>query len=297
MYSYDDIFLFIKIIDIGSFIDTAKILKISQSTVSRRMKALENSLGLKLFKQHNKGFELTEIGKLLYHDFRDKHDELNSLVNKCIIPSNSLSGKLKIILPPALAMDLIAPFLPDFLEQYPNINLDISFQTEKVDLVKEGFDIAVEIINHTEDFTLAVSGFVFSSEYNLYCTKKYKKKYGIPKTPKDLQKHFMTAFMLDGGKIASTVEFIHKKTKAVTIIELPGQIASNNITQNLKMLYSDEIIVGLYDFVAAKKDIDIIKVLPEYSMGMVSYCIVTHPYQNNEITSLFCDFIKKLLKL
>lgn len=294
MYPYNDLFLFIKIIEVGSFSGAAKLLKLSQSTISRKMHDLEKSLDAVLFKQHNKGFELTAIGKTLFEDFKKKRETIDELINLRTKHKPLAQGTIKISLPPVLALSLITPHLPDFLEKYPDINLHICYQITKVNLIKNGFDFAIETVNHTKSQHKMLQQTILSSEYRLYCSKKYKEKYGIPKKPLDLQNHLVTGVMLEDKTIAPTNEFIHRKTGAITSISING-FATNNAMHNLEMLDSDEAIIGLFDYIKIPNPDNIVQVLPDYFMGHAKYYMVTHPFQNNFITDLFCNFIKEIL--
>lgn len=292
-YSYDDLFLFTKVVEVGSFIGTAKLLKIGQSTVSRRMKELEGQLNITLFRQHNKGYELSEIGRALYDDIKNQKYNIDDLVRKHLKFRESPRGTIKVALPTVLSMDVIVPYIPDFLERYPEINLETCYHTTEVDLVRGGFDMA--IINHIPNQQTQKIKHVFTAEYYLYCTTEYQEKYGIPKTPQELLQHTVTGIMREDYTIADKVELIHRTTGEVTIIDTPRRVAVNNVFVSLQMMYSNKIIVGTLNTLKLNHSVSTVRVLPDYIIGTVKYYMLKHPYQNNLITQLFCDFIEDLL--
>mgnify|MGYP000600181515 CR=1 FL=1 len=293
MYSYDDLFLFTKIVEVGSFIGTARLLKIGQSTVSRRMKNLEEQLNLSLFRQHNKGYELTEAGRSLYKDILEQKDIVDNLVSKHIQYRKSPQGTLRVALPIVLSIDLIAPYLPDFLEQYPGVNLETCYHNTEIDLVRDGFDIA--IINHIPAQQTQKIKHVFTSEYYLYCTKEYQQKYGIPRTPEELEQHIVTGIMREDYTVPDKIEVIHRHSGKSVIIKTPRRIALNNVLISLQMVHSHKVIGGALDSLSINTTKNLIRVLPEYIIGTVRYYLLRHPYEKSILATAFCRFIEELL--
>lgn len=294
MYSYDDLFLFTRVVDVGSFVGTAKLLKIGQSTVSRRMKALEEQLNISLFRQHNKGYELTDAGKSLYKDIMGQKSVVDSLIDKHIKYSKQPSGTIRVALPTVLSIDLIAPHLPDFLEQYPGINLETCFHSAEIDLVRDGFDMA--IINYMPTQQTQKIKHVYTSEYILYCTKEYQEKYGIPQTPEELEHHIVTGIMHEDYVVPDKTEMIHRYTGETKIINTPRRIALNNVFVSLQMMNSHKAIGGSLSTINKGMAGDLVRVLPDYILGTVKFYLLLHPYGKSVITSLFCKFIEDILE-
>ncbi len=294
MYSYDDIFLFVKVVEVGSFIATAKMLKIGQSTISRRMQRLEDELGLDLFRQSSRGFELTENGQALYQSFKGRNDGFDDLVAKLIGKQRNLEGTLKVALPTILAVEYIAAKIPEFLRKYPGINLEISLQTQEIDIVKYGFDLA--ILNHMPRQQSQKIKKIYSSESALYCTREYQAKYGIPETPDELCQHIVTGSINEDYSINGKIEFIHRTTGESIIVDMPKRIAINNVLISAPMLYTDEVIVGLLEIKNKAADDNIIRVLPDYCIRVINYYLVKHPYENNPLTGLFAEYIEGIFE-
>lgn len=100
MMNFDDIFIFVKLIDIGTFTELAKHLNVSQSTVSRRIQNLEESVNMKLIKRNSRGLiEMTEDGESFYRSFKDIEKQANTTLQQIVNKSKEISGTLKVGIP------------------------------------------------------------------------------------------------------------------------------------------------------------------------------------------------------
>ncbi|AUR52709.1 LysR family transcriptional regulator [Aquella oligotrophica] len=301
MYSYDDIFLFIKIVELGNFINTAKRLKVSVSTISRKIKLLEDELGINLVRRNTKEFELTEQGKQMYNSFKGDLVNFDKKISDIVkVEKNNPFGTINVSLPPVLALNLITPYLPGFLRKYPEINLNIAYQSKEVNLVKEGIDVA--IVNHIPAQQTVKVKKIFTATIRIFCTKEYIKKYGEPKTLGELKKHLVAGMMLENYVIPSNIEAINQYTKKTYMFEMPKRITINNATQSLFLLQSHEIIAGGFDFMldflngTRFFEEQLIPVLPEYYFGNQPYYLIKHPNEKDLKIKVFCDFLEALLK-
>jgi len=140
---FDDIMLYIKLVDMGSFSKLAKLLNISQPTISRRIKGLEGEVGMELLVRTTNNIRLTESGQLLYNKFKHHEQYLVNSLSEISQKAQDMYSTLRVALPSAISQEVITPYLSTFLEEYPNINLNISFVCGVVDPLQEGFDIAI----------------------------------------------------------------------------------------------------------------------------------------------------------
>ncbi|AUR52963.1 LysR family transcriptional regulator [Aquella oligotrophica] len=109
MYSYDDIFLFVKVVDVGNFSDSAKLLKISAATISRRIRGLEDSLGVALIRRDTRNFELTAAGEQIYQEFLNKDKLFSEAIKNIIAQDQEVKGVLRVALPLILGLEKITP--------------------------------------------------------------------------------------------------------------------------------------------------------------------------------------------
>ena len=296
MYSYDDLFLFTKVVEIGSFINTAKMLKQSHSTIGRKIKNLEDQLNVVLIRRNTKNFEVTEIGKQIYAALQNRVDGIDDLIMNIVHAKNEPQGSLNVVLPPAISLELISPHIPEFLLQYPKINLNICYQTREVDLIKDGFDIALTS-NIPRQQTQKIKN-IFKTFPILYCTKKYAQKYGLPSTPQDLTKHILTGYILNDYSIPHHFALTHNKTGKIVLIPMPKRLTTNNVIQNSRFLQSNEAICAILSSTHIPDSLtgELIHVLPEYSLDEVNYYLLRHPHEDDLKIEVFCKFLEQALK-
>lgn len=295
MYSYDDLFLFAKVAEIGSFIHTAKILKISHTTISRRIKNLENRLGVTLLRVNTKNFELTAIGQQIYEALKNQVDSVDNAIENILEYQKEPQGTLHVLLPTVMALDLITPQIPLFLRQYPKINLKLSYKNKEIDMIKEGIDIA--ILNHLPRQQNQKIRNIFSAQALLFCTQEYADKYGIPSSPQELENHLVTGYLQNDYNLPTNVSLTHKTSGEVIVIPMPKRLSSDSGLHNLRMMESGEVIAGVFDYIALN-DINhnLVAVLPDYQLFTVKYYLLRHPQHDDLKIQVFCQFLDECFK-
>ena len=298
MYDVNDLLLFVKVVEIGSFFHTAQLLKITQPTVARRIKNLETQLGLSLLRVTTREFEVTEMGQQLYTLIKEQSETIDSLLSRVELISklkNEPQGDVKISVPVIMAMHLISPYVPAFLRKYPHINLTISYLNVRVDLIKGGFDLA--IVGYIPNQLNLKIKHVYTSSMKLYCTKAYAKKYGIPKTPEEISQHFVTGYSNIDQSVINKIAFTNVTTGESIVINMPKRVVINSALHSFKFLFSDEVICAIYDDFDPILDSDsVIRVLPEFSAGDIKYYMIRHPQGHDLKTQIVYDFLVDCLK-
>lgn len=170
-----------------SFVEAADSLQIDPSALSRRIRRLEKRLGVRLFNRNTRRVSLTEAGVLYLSHCQEvlvKLDEADALVSHL---SAEPRGLLRVTLPVFFGQRYIAPALPEFLNRYPQIDLDLSFTDRFVDVLEESIDVAIRI-GQLQDSQLVVRRLA-SNRRVLCASPDYLQKYGSPQTPKELEQH------------------------------------------------------------------------------------------------------------
>jgi DNA-binding transcriptional LysR family regulator len=179
--------VFRRVVEAENFSAVARETNMSQSTVSKHIAALEERLGTKLLNRSTRSLQLTEAGKEYYqHCIRILNDfqEAEASVGKGKIKP---TGSLRISTSAAFGRTFIVPYLSEFLDSYPDINIDLLFDDDYVDLVKNGIDLAIRI-GPLADSTL-IARKIGSSPRLVVASTEYLVKHGRPKKPADLVKH------------------------------------------------------------------------------------------------------------
>jgi LysR family transcriptional regulator for bpeEF and oprC len=179
--------VFRRVVEAKSFSAVARETNMSQSTVSKHIAALEERLDTKLLNRSTRSLKLTEAGKEYYHHcirILNDFQEAEASVGKGKIKP---TGNLRISTSAAFGRTFILPNLNEFLESYPDINIDLLFDDNYVDLVKKGIDLAIRI-GPLADSTL-IARKIGTSPRIVVASPDYLVKHGRPKKPADLIKH------------------------------------------------------------------------------------------------------------
>jgi len=179
--------VFRRVVEAKNFSAVARETNMSQSTVSKHIAALEDRLGTKLLNRSTRSLKLTEAGKEYYHHcirILNDFQEAEASVGKGKIKP---TGTLRISTSAAFGRIFVLPNLNEFFDTYPDISVDLIFDDNYTDLVKEGIDLAIRI-GPLEDSSL-IARKIGSSPRVVVASPEYLVKNGRPKKPADLTKH------------------------------------------------------------------------------------------------------------
>lgn len=175
---------FIRIVEAGSITKAAEQMDTVKSAVSRRLSELEKRLGVTLLTRTTRSQTLTESGKSYYEQCLRIIDDLAEIESSIKNEHCALAGRIKIAAPLSFGLSHLSQALRKFNERHPDIYFDVDFNDRKVDLIQEGFDLAIRIAN-LEDSSLIAKKLI-TSRTVLCASPAYLKKYGEPKKPEDL---------------------------------------------------------------------------------------------------------------
>lgn len=185
---------FAAVVDGGSFVQAASALAMSKPAVSRHMAALEQRLGVRLLQRTTRKLSLTEEGRLFYGRCKTVLADVEVAEEEITAKSIAVKGLIKVNVPVSFGLLVLAPLWPDFMTQYPDVELDITLADRMVDLVEEGYDLAVRIARLPN--SSLVSRKLASTKMVLCASPGYLKKHGKPKHPCDLTEHPVLAYSL-----------------------------------------------------------------------------------------------------
>lgn len=180
--------VFVQVVDAGGFTRAADNMKLPKATVSTLVQALENALAVKLLNRTTRHVRVTTDGAAYYArcvrilaDVRDAEDNV-------ALGHLSPSGRLRVDAPTGLASEIIIPALPDFVERYPDIRLELGCSDRPVDLIEEGVDCAIRGDRRLADSTL-IARRVGTMRYATCASPAYLARHGCPEHPDDLVDH------------------------------------------------------------------------------------------------------------
>ena len=197
--------LFVRVAELESFTRAAETLTLPKGSVSRQIQALENRLGTQLLHRTTRRVSLTQDGMVYYERAKDLLANLDELDGMFQHDPSSISGRLRVDMPVAVARNLVIPKLPGFLQQYPGIELELSSSDRLVDVIREGFDCVVRV------GTLKDSGLIARPLGKLSvincASPDYLARFGYPETLDDLGSHAVIHYAAMLGNRPQGFEF------------------------------------------------------------------------------------------
>jgi len=263
-----DLLLFARIVECGSFSLAAQRVQLPKSTVSRRITLLEGKLGERLLQRTTRKLVLTEFGaSLLEHAQKvaDETEAAGALVqHRQVAPS----GLLRVSMPADFANVAVSAVLARFMDRYPAISLELDLSPRRVDLVAEGFDLAIRMGNLPDDATLAARRITFSS-LALYAAPLYTNLRGLPEHPDDLFKHDLLSLP---PRVNGLIRWHLLRGKTAWERDLPVRLLANS-PELLVRMASTGIGIGASTEAIARPYLqrgELVRVLPEWSFPQVT---------------------------
>ena len=178
---------FAAVVETGSFTLAAKKLLISTAQVSRQINGLEKRLSTKLFYRTTRKVSPTEEGQLFYHQCRNILDGLDEAERSMTNLKGRPQGKINLSAPVTYGERHIIPLISDFLLRYPEVEINVHLSNQRVDLVEEGFDLAIRLGNLNDSSLIAKK--ISSRQHFLCASPAYVQQQGVPKSIADLKNH------------------------------------------------------------------------------------------------------------
>ena len=283
--------VFRRVVELESFVAAASRMEISPAMASKHVMHLERHLGGRLLNRTSRHLSLTEIGKVYFDrccEMLDDLEEVEATVSRTsVVPS----GVLKISAPVWFANRKFTQILADYRVQFPAVTLDIELSGRMVNLVEEGFDLALRVVHFPIEKLIAHS--IASIQFQLVGSPAYLRKSGYPATPQDLSQHAMITyfFMSESG-----LTFEGQNGKETIKIELSSVLRTNN--ENLihhavmdgmglaflpTWLIEDDLAAGYLE-----------RVLPDYQIPPLTlYAVYTSRKYLSSKVRTFVDFISE----
>jgi DNA-binding transcriptional LysR family regulator len=196
--------IFVKVAELASFTRAAEQLGMTKSRVSLRIRALEDELGSHLLQRTTRAVRMTPDGEQFLARAERWAQEADELAAMFQAPS-TLRGRIRVDLPVTLARDVLIPRLPDFLAAHPHLELLLSTTDRRVDVVREGFDCVLRVGSPGAPGLIARR--LGAMAMGNYASAAYVRKYGMPATLADLDRHFLVHYSPDLGADPPAFEY------------------------------------------------------------------------------------------
>lgn len=200
-YDANDLLLFARVAEAGSFSRAAERVGLPKSTVSRRIAALEERLGERLMIRTTRRLAITDFGMQLLEHARQVAAEVDAVQALSEFRQARPSGRLRVSMPSDFATLLLTDMLAAFAALHPAVTLELDLSPRRVDLLGEGFDLAVRMGALPDDSLLAARHLA-DFPASLYAAPAYLAERGVPATPDDLARHDALCLLSRSGERA-----------------------------------------------------------------------------------------------
>lgn len=195
----NDLLIFASVADLGSFSRAAEKMGLPKSTVSRRLAALEQRLGERLLLRTTRRQTLTEFGRELLDHARQVALEVQAVAALSERRQAAPSGRLRVSMPSDFANLVLTEPIAAFVALHPGIQLELDLSARRVDLLGEGFDLALRIGALADDGLLVARRLTVLSS-GLYASPQYLAEFGAPATPEALAQHSAVRLLVGHGE-------------------------------------------------------------------------------------------------
>jgi DNA-binding transcriptional LysR family regulator len=196
MFDWNDLRYFLAVARDGSTLAAGRSLRVSQTTVARRIAALEEALGFPLFEKRQAGYALTPLGKDLLERAEQVERATGAFGEAAAAQSRDLSGSVKITTEEVYAITLLAPLLRELHEQHPEIRIELDTSQTVRDLGAGEADISLRSTKGSDRPAGLVGRQLCIDDWALYCSRDYAARHGVPGSLAELKNH---SFIGGGG--------------------------------------------------------------------------------------------------
>lgn len=287
--------VFVTVAEMEGFTRAAESLGQPKGSLSRQVQALEDQLGTRLLHRTTRRVQLTQDGLAYYERCRDvlaTLDEMDALFQN---EPATLSGRLRVDMPVALATEIIIPQLPQFLQHYPGLELELSSSDRQVDVIREGFDCVVRV-GQLQDSGLMSRTLGLLPMVNC-ASPGYLMRFGMPLRLEELSQHAMVHYSQQFGGAPAGFEFYDGQRSHV--IQTGGAL-----TVNSTQAYRHACVAGLGIIQAPRHGVQpllenqqLVEVLPGFRARPMPISLLW-PHRRNlaQRVRVFMEWLTQLLK-
>lgn len=283
MFDWDDLRYFLAVARAGSTIAAAEGLKVNQSTVQRRLAALEEKIGRKLVERQPTGYRLTDLGEKMLAHAEAVEAAVAGFERSLAASETEISGTIRVTCPEADMYRLLTPLLEKFAESYPALRVDFLITEVALDLAKGEADIALRGGPARDDALIGRK--IADCPWVVFASNAYIERRGRPASPEDLVRHGVIGFKGVLAQTAPVVWFLSHATNVAVVAQ------SDSVLGALSAVKSG---VGLAILPAYIGDPDeaLVRVLDAPAELRLPMTMLVHPdLRNTPRVRAFFDFV------
>ena len=264
----DNIHIFVKVVQAGSFTAAAKALHMPITTVSSKVAYLEKELKTTLLQRTTRKIGLTEAGEIVFRRGLKSLEEIEAIKNELAPSESEASGLLRITAPADFAHGFMLPAIKSYLDAHPKVQIEMILTNKIVNLISDGIDLGVRI-GDLKDSTMIARKY-FTSTGGIYATPAYLKKHPKINSLSDLTNHNIIQYTQLAGKQKFT------NGKETQVLTMKGRFMADEMV-TLKAMTMAGSGVGLipdHNCVAESDKDQLIRLFPKWSWVKINVSFV-----------------------
>jgi len=288
---WDKLRIFHAVADVGSLTHAGDVLHLSQSAVSRQIRALEESLNVTLFHRHARGLILTEQGELLYDATSTMSKRLEAAEARIRDSEDEVFGELRVTTTTGFGTLWLAPRIQNLYNQYPELKIDLILEERVLDLPMREADVAIRMKEPSQ--ADLVRRRLMNVNMRFYATQEYLDKHGTPSSYEDLENHRIISQSLTARQVNESVSWL----KPLLSRDHSSHLTVNNYFGVLQAVLHHTGIGVLPNYTAYEEP-KLIRVLPdEQSQEIPVFLAFPEELRHSKRVQAFRDFVLEEIKI
>lgn len=284
---WDKLRIFHAVADAGSLTHAGESLHLSQSAVSRQIRALEEALGTTLFHRHARGLILTEQGELLFDATSSMAKKLDSAAARIRDSEEEVYGHLRVTTTVGFGTLWLAPRLTKLYERYPDLKIDLMLEERVLDLPMREADVAIRMKEPAQ--ADLVRKRLLNIRMRFYATPQYLEREGHPQSLEDLRGHRLICQSPETAQVSEGARLVQQAMAH----DLPSTLTVNNYFGVLQGVLNHLGIGILPDYLTVDHP-EIVRVLPEIESGEVPvFLAYPEELRSSRRVTAFRDFVQE----
>jgi DNA-binding transcriptional LysR family regulator len=282
---WDKLRIFHAVADAGSLTHAGDALNLSQSAVSRQVRALEESLNTTLFHRHARGLILTEQGELLFDATASMRRRIDAATARIRDSEEEVFGDLRVTTTTGFGSLWLAPRLPRLFDRHPDLKIDLMLEERVLDLPMREADVAIRMKEPSQADLIRRR--LMSINMRLYATPRYIETHGTPLTIADLASHRLIAQHARSHQVAAGAQLVQE----LLANDIPSTLTVNNYFGVLQAVLADLGIGVLPDYLT-EDFADLVRVLPDVESSEVPvFLAYPEELRHSKRIAAFRDFV------
>ncbi|MEM6480833.1 MAG: LysR family transcriptional regulator [Pseudomonadota bacterium] len=284
---WDKLRIFHAVADAGSLTHAGDLLNLSQSAVSRQVRALEESLNAILFHRHARGLILTEQGELLFDATRAMNKRLDAATARIRDSEEEVFGELRVTTTIGFGTLWLAPRLPKLFDTHPDLNIDLMLEERVLDLPMREADVAIRMKEPSQADLIRKK--LMSVHMCLYASPDYLADHPAPENSEDLRNHRLLCQSPRSAQVGAGASLVRE----LMTYDIPALLTVNNYFGVLQGVLHN-IGIGVLPDYLSRDFPDLVRILPEvYSADVPVFLAYPEELRHSQRIAAFRDFVQE----